>query len=98
MSFLLQAKSEVEPKKSKKEDEPKVEDVVEDGLCEYEREREARIARNRERLAALELPGLAASFAAQHAKPKPARPRGLAVKKAKKARMSPLGSCKHAWR
>lgn len=85
MWFLLQSNSKVESKKSKKEEEQEQENVAEDGLCEYEREREARIARNRERLAALELPGLAASFAAQHAKPKPARPRGLAAKKAKKA-------------
>lgn len=61
------------------------EDVDEDGLCEYEREREARIARNRERLAALQLPGLAQRFAAQHAKPNTIRPRGLAANKRKKA-------------
>ncbi|BDA42654.1 WD repeat-containing protein 76 [Coccomyxa sp. Obi] len=87
MKRCKQSTSTVESKKPKKEEEQK--DVAEDGLCEYEREREARIARNRERLAALELPGLAASFAAQYAKPKPARPRGLAAKKIKKEPREP---------
>lgn len=73
--------------KDEAEGEQEEEDVDENGLCEYEREREARIAQNRARLAALQLPGLADQFAAKHAaKPKPARPRGLAAKKIKKAR------------
>jgi hypothetical protein len=44
-----------------------------DGLTPYERERLQLIARNRERMAALQLPQMAADFAAIVAPPKPAR-------------------------
>lgn len=55
----------------------------------YEREREERIAANRARMAALNLPGMAASFVEVHGKKpaaRPARPRGLAAKRAKRVR------------
>ena len=52
----------------------------------YERAREERIASNRARLAALDLPNLASNFQDRHlAKPKkPSKPRGLAAAKRKK--------------
>lgn len=59
------------------------------GMNPYERAREVRIASNRARLAALDLPGMANSFMDAHlAKPKPkqpSKPRGLAARRAKKA-------------
>lgn len=56
------------------------------GMNPYERAREERIASNRARLAALDLPGMASNFVAQHlSKPKkPSKPRGLAAKRQKK--------------
>ena len=56
------------------------------GMNPYERAREERIASNRARLAALDLPGMASDFVAQHlSKPKkPSKPRGLAAKRQKK--------------
>ena len=56
------------------------------GMNPYERAREERIASNRARLAALDLPGMASNFVAQHlSKPKkPSKPRGLATKRQKK--------------
>ena len=52
----------------------------------YERAREERIASNRARLAALDLPAMASNFQDRHlAKPKnPSKPRGLAAAKRKK--------------
>ncbi len=52
----------------------------------YERAREERIASNRARLAALDLPGMASKFIDTHvSKPKrPSAPRGLAAKRQKK--------------
>ena len=52
---------------------------------QYERAREARIASNRARLAALDLPGMASNFQDRHlSKPKkPTKPRGLAAKRKK---------------
>ena len=52
----------------------------------YERAREERIASNRARLAALDLPSMATNFQDRHlAKPKkPSKPRGLAAAKRKK--------------
>lgn len=62
-----------------------------DTLTAYELERQARIARNNERLAALNLPTLANAFMATVAKPAaPARPRGLAAKKTKKVTTTSL--------
>ena len=63
--------------------------VDEDGepMNAYEREREERIAANRARMAALNLPGMAAGFADAHGKKpaeRPARPRGLAAKRLKR--------------
>ena len=56
----------------------------------YERAREERIASNRARLAALDLPGMASKFVDTHlSKPKrPLKPRGLAAKRQK--RVSPI--------
>ena len=56
------------------------------GMNPYERAREERIASNRARLAALDLPSLATNFQDRHlAKPKkPSKPRGLAAAKRKK--------------
>lgn len=60
------------------------------GMNAYERQREERIASNRARLAALDLPGMASNFADAHlSKPKPkkpSKPRGLAAKRQKKVR------------
>ena len=55
------------------------------GMNPYERAREARIASNRARLAALDLPGMASNFQDRHlSKPKkPTKPRGLAAKRKK---------------
>ena len=56
------------------------------GMNAYERAREERIASNRARLAALDLPGMASKFINTHvSKPKrPSAPRGLAAKRQKK--------------
>ncbi|CAL5219832.1 g1745 [Coccomyxa viridis] len=56
------------------------------GMNPYERAREERIASNRARLAALDLPGMASKFIDTHvSKPKrPSAPRGLAAKRQKK--------------
>jgi len=61
--------------------------VVDDGLTPAERERAAIIARNRERMAELELPQLAADLAALVKPPKPAAPtqKGAGAKKRKAA-------------
>lgn len=64
------------------------------GMNAYERAREERIASNRARLAALDLPGMASKFVDTHAsKPKrPSAPRGLAAKRQKK-RVSLFSAC-----
>jgi hypothetical protein len=75
-----------EPKQEEEEGEDEEEGEV---MNAYEREREERIAANRARMAALNLPGMAASFAQAHAPKRaaaPARPRGLAAKRAKRVR------------
>lgn len=66
------------------------------GMNPYERAREERIASNRARLAALDLPGMASKFIDTHvSKPKrPSAPRGLAAKRQKK-RVSHFSQARH---